>query len=292
MCVAVAMAMADASVDGPRRAVALPAAKALPAPAKTLPPAKSPTTPKSPAPTRPKSTKPTKSTSKGKGKSKPPKGHKHSARPSNGAHRADNMPPNWTWPPSRGMQESGDKCLAKLDEIGVVYQRAGAQKKIATPITVPSMELGGLKLTSLWRQGPFVMDCELALALATYGSQLTAIGVRELQFSRIWGYTPVRVDGVTKPYLSRHALGLAIDVYAFIDENGNKAVVETAYPQNDPFLLSIEDTVNASGGFRLCLTPKNDPVSHHDHFHLEANVIYPAPPPTRVSARETPPRRR
>jgi hypothetical protein len=210
---------------------------------------------------------------------------KAKAKPVNlGSHRADNMPPNWTWPPSKSMRAAGAKCLAKLDELGIKYKKASAQKKISTPITIPGMELGGLKLTSIWRTGPFVMDCDLALALATYGPKLTAVGVSELQFSRIYGYTPVHVGGKTKPFLSRHALGLAIDVYAFVDDQGNKSVVETDYPKGDPFLLSIEQAVNDSGGFRLCLTPGNDPLSHHDHFHLEANVIYPVAPPTRVSS--------
>lgn len=210
------------------------------------------------------------------------KAHKHTA-----LHRADNMPPNWSWPPSRAMRAAGAKCLAKLDELGVKYKRAGAQKKIATPIVVPSMQLGGLTLTSIWRNGPFIMDCDLALALETYGPKLAEAGVKELQFSRIWGYTNVRTGGVTKPFLSRHALGLAIDVYAFVDGDGGKHVVETDYPAGDQFLLDVEQAVNDSGGFRLCLTPKNDPVSHHDHFHLEANVIYPPSAPPRVSARET-----
>ena len=201
------------------------------------------------------------------------KAHKHAH--ATGAHRGDNMPANWTWPPSPAMRASGAKCLKQLDALGVKYKRASAEKKIATPITVPSMELGGLKLTSIWRKGPFVMDCDLALALETYGPKLAAVGVRELQFSRIWGYTNVRTGGVTKPFLSRHALGLAIDVYAFVDDQGNKSVVETDYPNGDPFLLAVEQAVNDSGGFRLCLTPKNDPISHHDHFHIEANVIYP-----------------
>jgi hypothetical protein len=26
--------------------------------------------------------------------------------------------------------------------------------------------------------------------------------------------------------------------------------------------------------FRLVLTPSNDPISHHDHFHIEANPSY------------------
>ena len=38
--------------------------------------------------------------------------------------------------------------------------------------------------------------------------------------------------------------------------------------------FSIERTVNDSGIFRTVLTPKNDPKSHHDHFHLEANPDY------------------
>jgi hypothetical protein len=199
--------------------------------------------------------------------------HKHAA--DTGLHRADNMPPNWTWPPSKAMRASGAKCLAKLDELGVKYKKASAQKKINTPITVPGMELGGLKLSSIWRNGPFVMDCELALAIETYGPKLAAAGVAELQFSRIYGYTNVRTGGTVKPFLSRHALGLAIDVYTFVDTDGNKHVVETDYPAGDQFLLDVEQAVNDSGGFRLCLTPRNDPKSHHDHFHLEANVIYP-----------------
>jgi hypothetical protein len=213
--------------------------------------------------------------------------HASSSRHHHGtsAHRADNMPPGWVWPPSRGMRQSGAKCLAELDALGVKYKRAGAQKKIATPITVPSMQLGGLELKSIWRSGPFVMDCELALALESYGPKLHALGVRQLQFARIWGYTNVRTGGQTKPFLSRHALGLAIDVYAFVDDTGRKAVVETDYPNDDPLLLAVEQTVDDSGGFRLCLTPKNDPVSHHDHFHIEAKIEYPVTTPSRVSAR-------
>ena len=32
--------------------------------------------------------------------------------------------------------------------------------------------------------------------------------------------------------------------------------------------------INDSGNFRLVLTPKNDPISHKDHFHIEANPDY------------------
>ena len=192
-----------------------------------------------------------------------------------GISRIPNMPPGWTWPPSRTMKKIGSSCLAKLDAMGVKWKRARAVRKVSTPITIPSMELGGLELRSIWRKGPFVMDCQLALALATYGPQLHDLGVRKLRFSRIYGYTPVRVDGKTKPFLSRHALGLAMDVYEFVDDQDRKHVVERDYLAGDPLLHQIEQTINDSGGFRLCLTPRNDPLSHHDHFHLEASVVYP-----------------
>jgi hypothetical protein len=78
--------------------------------------------------------------------------------------------------------------------------------------------------------------------------------------------------------LSRHALGIAMDVVSFVDDKGRVATVKTDYPNNDPLLLSIEQTVNGSGKFRTVLTPKNDPVSHSDHFHLEAATDFTATP--------------
>ena len=56
------------------------------------------------------------------------------------------------------------------------------------------------------------------------------------------------------------------------------ATVKTDYPNDDVLLLAIEQTVNGSGKFRIVLTPKNDPVSHSDHFHLEAASDFTATP--------------
>ena len=41
-------------------------------------------------------------------------------------------------------------------------------------------------------------------------------------------------------------------------------------------LLSIEEVLNKSGRFRTVLTPRNDPKSHYDHFHIEAAIDYSA----------------
>ncbi len=178
-----------------------------------------------------------------------------------------NMPPEWSWPPSAAMRAEGRACLARLDELGVVWKQAPRTRKIATPIFVPAMEIGGVKLTSIWRKGPFVMDCQLARALAERGSAaLRSAGVAELRFSSIHVYRTVEGTRV----LSRHALGLAIDVYELVTDDGIAHVVARDYRRADAVLLSAERWVNEAGGFRYLLTPGNDPRAHHDHFHFEA----------------------
>lgn len=187
---------------------------------------------------------------------------------------ARNMPAGWSWPPNPAMVAAGQACTARLDELGVVWRPAAAQKQIATPITVPSMTFGGIKVVPTFRPPPFVMDCHLALALTTFSKDLYELGIRELKFSRIYGYTKVRTEGVIKNVLSRHALGLAIDVRAVVDADGREAVVVRDYRNDDPLLLRLEDFLNDAGGFRTVLTPRNDPKSHDDHFHVEVALTY------------------
>jgi hypothetical protein len=206
---------------------------------------------------------------------------------------AQNMPRGWSWPPTKAMRAAGDACKKRLDELGVRWEPAKNEKggKIVTPITVPAMELGGVRVVAAWRKPPHVMDCHLALGLATYGPALTAIGVRSITFSSIFRNTPVRAHGQTKNMLSRHALGLAIDVRAFSDSAGREAVVETDYAAADTLLLGVEQVINDSGGWRTVLTPRNDPDSHYDHFHLEIKVDYEhrTPAPAAVPGEFAPP---
>ncbi len=174
----------------------------------------------------------------------------------------------------------------------MVYSQAEAGKQarlVSTagfannrPIYVPGMELGGVKLTSIFRKGPFVMDCHLALALARAGEVMRQIGVRELRFSTIHEYRRIRLRGAVRRPLSRHALGLAIDVFEVVTDDGQKAVVEKAYRKKDQTLLALERGIAASLDFRTPLTPGNDPRSHYNHFHLEARVNYEEQPLTAV----------
>jgi hypothetical protein len=77
-----------------------------------------------------------------------------------------NMPPGWKWPPTAAMRGEGRACLAHLDELGVAYTTAPKTRKVTTPIYVTDMTVGGIELQSIWKKGPFVMDCLLAAALA------------------------------------------------------------------------------------------------------------------------------
>jgi hypothetical protein len=187
---------------------------------------------------------------------------------------ADNMPRGFTWPPSRTMEAAARTCEARLDELGVTWKAAKAQGHVVDPIVVPDGQIGGIAYVAVYDKTPPVMDCQLVLALATIAPHLYERGVREVHVGSTYRWSKVRVGGKTKNMLSRHALGLAMDVVSFVDDSGREAIVGRDYKNDDDLLLSIERAINDSGTFRLVLTPKNDPISHKDHFHLEANPDY------------------
>jgi hypothetical protein len=122
------------------------------------------------------------------------------------------------------------------------------------------------------------------VALANFAPRLYELGVREVKYGSAFRWSKVRVNGKTKNVLSRHALGIALDIVSFVDADGREAIVEKHYKRGDELLRDVERAVNDSGRFRLLLTPKNDPRSHHDHFHLEANPDYTDPPSDKPSS--------
>ena len=185
----------------------------------------------------------------------------------------DNMPRGWTWPPSRSMTETAHACEERLDELGATWKHVPGEGHIVDAITT-DLQFGGIVYAGVFGQGPYKLDCQLALQLETFGPALYELGVREVHFGSIYRWTRVRVGGKTKNILSRHALGLAMDIVSFVDATGHELVVGRDYKQGAPLLLAIEQAVNTSGKFRLLLTPKNDPLSHKDHFHLEAAIDY------------------
>lgn len=187
-----------------------------------------------------------------------------------------NMPRHWEYPPSDAMKRMGAECLADLTELGVKWKPAGKTKAVAQPILLPTMEVGGLRLTPIFRKPPFVIDCHLARALARAAPAILASGITELRFSTIHEYRRVRLRGRTLRALSRHSLGLAVDVYELVHSEGIKVVIKDEY-RGSAHAHALEAALLESGQLRALLTPGNDPRSHHDHFHLEARMVIPAP---------------
>ncbi len=212
-------------------------------------------------------------------------GKKHK-RPA--ARLRTNLPVGWVWPPSTQMKQDGQRCLRDLDRLEVHWKAGKATRKVVTPVVVEDMTFGGVRLVPRWGKGPYVMDCLLARALARHvGPALGNMKVVEIRFGQIYKYRQVAGK---KGVLSRHSLGLAMDVYAFVTEDGEAHVVQDDYLDGDEVLLEVERRVTDTGAFRTLLTPGNDPEHHDDHFHFEARAAgdkvvsaptraEPAPPP-------------
>lgn len=192
------------------------------------------------------------------------------------AARRPNMPDGWKWPPTREMRREGRKCLADLKAMGINFKKARKTRKITTPIEVLDMRFGNLLLVPTFRKPPFVMDCRLARGIAEHADLITSLGISELRFSTIYQYRKVRTrrGRGARGALSRHALGLAMDIFELGMANGTKVVVEDDYWIH-PTLVMTELALRTTGGFRAILSPAVDMVSHRDHLHLEIAVEYP-----------------
>lgn len=182
-----------------------------------------------------------------------------------------NMPRGWSWPPNAAMKRVGGECLARLDAAGIEFRKAKAIPKISTPIVLPGLAIGELMLTPLGGGGPYPMDCELAAGIAELGPSLRALGIRAIRFRTLHKYRTVRKKGRKTRILSRHAIGLAVDVFGLELDDGRIVEVEHAWASADvmPAFAAVFAT---SPRFRTPLTPANDPHDHGDHIHLEAHL--------------------
>jgi hypothetical protein len=195
--------------------------------------------------------------------------HGHANTGASKPKKVPNMPAGWTWPPSPEMREAGERCLERLKGAGVEFEPGPEKPRITTPVVVPSWTFGGVKLVPLTRRRPLVVDCHLAEALAVAGGpDLKALGVSEIRFTSLYEYRNVKRRRV----LSRHAVGLAIDIYEVVTTDGVVRRVPRDYRKADGVLKSVERALRKSGLFRTPLTPSTEPRGHSDHFHLEART--------------------
>lgn len=181
-----------------------------------------------------------------------------------------NMPPGWTWPPSAAMDESRTRCLAELTASGVRFERAKKPVgKINTPVVVPSMRFGALEVVPVYEKRAPVMDCQLALSLVQHAEVLATAGVRTLVVAGFHTERRARLHGRSLNIMSRHSLGLAVDIRGFVTHTGQTLTVLRDYAH--PLVQRVESALKATGGFRAVVTPGNDPA-HQNHFHLSAKM--------------------
>jgi len=186
--------------------------------------------------------------------------------------RQPNMPRGFTWPPSETMKAVGARCLEALDEAGIAHERSPRVLKISTPIVLPTLELGELRLHPLRGKGDYPMDCALARAFHQVTPALRELGVRALRFRALHDYRNIRKNGRTLKILSRHALGLAIDVWEVEFDDGTIAVVKRDFADDPRLAAVVEVFAAADDVFRGPISPANDPKGHDDHIHLEAHL--------------------
>jgi hypothetical protein len=182
-----------------------------------------------------------------------------------------NMPVGWTWPPSASMKAAGAECTQRLDEAEVEYAKGPAVAKISTPVLVDDLVLGRVSLVPRRKAKSYPMDCQLAAAITEVSPALAELGVDKVRFGTLHEYRYVKKNGRTTKILSRHALGLAVDVFAFEMTDGRVLEVERDWAA-EPVLTSIAKVFADSPRFRTPLTPANDPDAHGDHVHLEAHM--------------------
>lgn len=183
-----------------------------------------------------------------------------------------NMPRGWSWPPNRAMRRAGNRCLKDLTRMGVKWRRAPKAPRVVTPIYVRDGKLGSISFGPTWRRGPHVMDCHLARALAKHSAIFNKHGIVKLWFSQVHKFRTVTVGGRNRRnILSRHALGLAMDVPILETKDGQYLRIKRDYHAT-PSLRALELDIGKTPEFRRVISPIVDPKSHDDHFHFAAKM--------------------
>ena len=176
------------------------------------------------------------------------------------------------------------RCLRALKGMKVRFRPLSKKryKGMATPVQVYGGRLGKIRYKARYGRKKMIMDCRLALALQMASPLFEANGIRTVIHGDFYRWR--RVGGSGR--LSRHALGLAIDAYAFINNKGRKITVKDyekdlatsrscegfAKTWKARVLRGLACDLDYSGLFETVLTPDYD-HGHRDHYHI--SVFHP-----------------
>ncbi|PKN45284.1 MAG: hypothetical protein CVU59_09490 [Deltaproteobacteria bacterium HGW-Deltaproteobacteria-17] len=186
--------------------------------------------------------------------------------------------PEATWGTPRAAQPER-WCLRALTREGVAYKRGPASKNIRTPVILTDGRIGKLILQNGRKRAKPLMDCRMAFILLKTQRIFSANGgIRSLIVGNFYSYRMVK----NSSHLSRHAYGLAMDLYGVVTDKGQTYMVDADYERHLGRGPTCEGHARRRGGrllrqlacdldktkyFKAILTPDSD-RDHRDHFHL------------------------
>ena len=131
--------------------------------------------------------------------------------------------PKFYRPATKGFRDRA--CLRMLRSLKVPYRKLRNVKGIATPVRIIGNKIGRTIFKPRYTRNRMVMDCRMALAMRRADPIFRVNGIRTVVWSNFYSWRRVNKTG----RLSRHALGLAIDIHAFYDKRGRKLDVTRDY---------------------------------------------------------------
>jgi len=192
------------------------------------------------------------------------------------------VPQKYYLPATKGYRDRA--CLRLLRALHVRYKRLRQVKGIATPVRILGHHIGRTRYVGRYKSNTaMIMDCRLAVALYRANEIFKVNRIKALVYSNFYSWRYVEESG----RLSRHALGLAADIHAFIDSQGRRLEVTRDYKKGlgkgktceghakdykARVLRDLACDLDASGLFETVLTPDYN-AGHRNHFHI--SVFHP-----------------
>jgi len=161
----------------------------------------------------------------------------------------------------------GITCLLRLETLGVKHRKLAARGQMITPIEIIG-PIRGVRFRPTGKRR-LICDCRFALALYRAAPLFSKLELGEVIYSNAYSR---RRPGPGK--LSRHDMGLAIDVHRF-RSNGRMLRVEDDFRRGASLICDEAPTplnefacrAKEQRVFDRVLTPDTD-AAHYNHFHL------------------------
>ena len=181
---------------------------------------------------------------------------------------SDQRPVHRIEPYSTRTIPEGVACLIRLRQLGVSFRSLKPMNNVNTPVEVTG-PVAGIRYKPMWR-GRLRCDCRLAVALHRAGLILRNLGVAEMHFSSAY-----RNSRLGSGRLSRHAMGLALDVHRVLTKDGDLLQIKEHYRQglsdgchgSSPLLNRVGCLLLKWGVFDRALSPDYN-RAHYNHYHF------------------------